>query len=335
MKYTSKRVYKNARKSQRTLKDSYTGGLGFGSTVKKSDNDVPVTEITTFASLQGLAVKDDTVKLKYFVDIDGDTIKFTGIDRFVSSRFKINPFKYDSFDKMNRAFYNINTKFSAFSTPQQLSKTQNGTTAPTMAQVLSGLDRFFDKTLRDGKPPTEMAYSEKQVGITYNKRKDDAKGTGRITKIMTKDKYEEQTVYYDIPKEFQSNFKTNVVNYFRKLIDPEDPGITISDAAPPSGSGPVPGSGPPSGPGSGPPSGPGSGPGSVVAPGPGPGSGSGSGPPVPQTGTPIVSNDIPEILKIIPDAKFDGTELLSKTKIIKGVDGKYYATETTYDVTCK
>jgi hypothetical protein len=289
MKYTSKRVYKNARKSQRMYQ---TGGFGWGNsgTIKLGNGKSKIKE---YNDLFGAEVQDNNVKFSYKIGKKKTTstqiLEYFTLDKIQNIK------KGANMEKMINTFYNIPSNFSFI---------QNNGFDTTKLQSLQ------DK-IKNIPVSTTTLYGFYHNKITY---KDTPKSISIINMSHNTMLTEEK-------------FKKNVLKYFKtfKVIPsvlPLGPSSKPSLSAPPSGLLSTTSSGPPTGP-----------PSSSTSSGPptGPPSGPPSGPP---TGTPIGSTDIPEILKIIPDAKFDGTELLSKTKIIKGVDGKYYATETTYNVKC-
>jgi hypothetical protein len=275
----SKRIHKKPRRTKRIQK-KMRGGLG-GSDVLKSSKKVAIGQITSFESLNGFTVSDDVVKFKYTVKIDGDKIVLSDISKFTSTQsigvflsiVSLSPTKFSSFDAMTRVFYNIDIPWSIMGDSHHLTQGQ-AETGNSMQAVLNAMNNYFDPMFREGKYlgaiPKKIVFSANAIDVTV--------------------KDEEQPTL-DIPVEFQDGFKNNVMNYFRKLVDPEYNGKMPANA---------------------------------------------NGSAIPTSGlTPIEDGDKEKIRQLIPDARFEGMQLVTKSTIQKDASGKFYATATEYKVECK
>jgi hypothetical protein len=227
MKYTSKRVYQNARKSKRIDRDTnQTGGLGGSTVTNMKGRLIKSDDITEFTDLNKINVEDNIIKFKYFVDINGDSIKFTKIEKFYSaltigwlvSIAKLKPLSYNSFDTMARIFYGVINPFS-YITPKGLKRTD--ISGNSMSGMLDELNSYFESTGRLTKAVRGIISKVSNASKASKGRK----GAKDIPETITFTP-ESVTVGEDEPiyinKDFVDNveFKKNVVNYFKKLVNP-------------------------------------------------------------------------------------------------------------------
>ena len=316
MKYTSKRVYQNARKSKRNDRDTnQTGGLGGSTVTNMKGRLIKSDDITKFTDLNKINVEDDIIKFKYFVDIKDDTITFTKIEKFYSaltvgwlvSIAKLKPLSYNSFDTMARIFYGVINPFS-YITPKGLKRTD--ISGNSMSGMLDKLNSYFESTGR-------LTNAVKSILNKDSKASKGRKGATDIPETIT---FTPASVTVGkaeifINKDFvdKVEFKKNVVNYFKKLVNPnfnpdDAPAAGTTAAAATTAA-------------------------ATAAPG-APGVISSGAVNIPSGLTDIDTTDITNIKIILgPKAMFtDGSNyLITKSKIQKDGENNYYATETLFD----
>lgn len=106
MKYTSKRVYQNARKSKRRMNRMQTGGSKI--TLVSEDARNPKTKINEWGDLNEAKVTDDITRYKYDIETQGeDSFTLKNIEAF---RISARP----TMAKMIRDIYDIPDKGSKF-----------------------------------------------------------------------------------------------------------------------------------------------------------------------------------------------------------------------------